>query len=79
MNHSIVTADRNTQVKIVVVALVAAIMVVFVGIAARLSNSSFDLGTEIVAAQRVDQGTRVGVVKASKPVTITSSDFSKVR
>ncbi|MEA2935801.1 MAG: hypothetical protein QOD74_2447, partial [Variibacter sp.] len=43
MNHSIVTADRSTQLKIVVVALVGAIMVVSVGIAARLNATGLNL------------------------------------
>jgi hypothetical protein len=61
MNHSIATANRNTHIKIVVVALVAAIMVVSVGIAARLSTSGVELaGVPPRAAQ-----TQVGVVKAA--------------
>jgi len=79
MNHSLVTADRNTHLKMVVVALVAAIMVVSVGIAARVSNSSLDLGTDIVAAKPGEHAVKVGVVKATKPVAITSSGASTVR
>jgi hypothetical protein len=79
MNHSLVTADRNTHLKMVVVALVAAIMVVSVGIAARVSNSSLDLGTDIIAARPGEHAVKVGVVKASKPVAITSSGASTVR
>jgi hypothetical protein len=75
MNHSIVTADRSTHLKIVVVALVAAIAVVSVGIAARVNT--LDLGTDIVA-RRADQP-RIGVVKVTKPVTWTSSDGVTVR
>lgn len=71
MNHSIISADRNTYVKMVVVALVAAIMVVSVGIAARLSDS-VDLGTDILAARPGD-AVKVGVVKAVKPATTFSS------
>jgi hypothetical protein len=71
MNHSIISADRNTHVKMVVVALVAAIMVVSVGIAARLSDS-VDLGTDILAARPGDP-VKVGVVKAVKPATTFSS------
>ena len=79
MNHSILTADRSTQLKIVVVALVGAIMVVSVGIAARL-NTNLDLGTDVVAARRGDQAMKVGVVKATKqPVTWTSADGVTVR
>ncbi len=71
MNHSIIGADRNTHVKMVVVALVAAIMVVTVGIAARLSDS-VDLGTDILASRPGD-AVKVGVVKATKPTTTFSS------
>ncbi|MGE0753398.1 MAG: hypothetical protein AB7K64_22740 [Variibacter sp.] len=77
MNHSIIGADRNTHVKMVVVALVAAIMVVTVGIGARLSNS-VDLGTDILAA-RPGEAVKVGVVKASKPAAFSSTGATTVR
>jgi hypothetical protein len=64
MNHSIHSADRATHLKIVVVALMAGIAVAGVGIAAR-SN--------------VDYSQTARVVKAGKPVVITSSDSSTVR
>jgi len=64
MNHSIHSADRATHLKIVMVALVAGIAVAGFGIAAR-SNSDYT------------QTARV--IKAGKPVTITSSDASIVR
>jgi len=66
MNHSIYSADRSTHLKIVVVALVAGIAVVGLGIAAR-SNS--DDGYTQTAR----------VIKAGKPVAITSTDTSMVR
>jgi hypothetical protein len=66
MNHSIYSADRSTHLKIVVVALVAAIVVVGLGITAR-SNS--DDGYTQTAR----------VIKAGKPVAITSTDTSMVR
>jgi hypothetical protein len=66
MNHSIYSADRTTHLKIVVVALVAGIVVAGVGISARTgSDDSFT------------QTARV--IKAGKPVAITSSDTSLVR
>jgi len=39
MNHSLLSADRNTHLKIVTVALIAAIIVVAVGITARLTDA----------------------------------------
>ncbi len=64
MNHSIHSADRATHMKIVLVALVAGVVVATFGVAAR-SN--------------VDDSQTVQVIKAGKPVTITSSDSSMVR
>jgi hypothetical protein len=78
MNHSIIGADRNTHVKMVVVALVAAIMVVTVGIGARLSNS-VDLGTDILAARPGEHPMHVGVIKATKSPTFSSSETRTVR
>jgi hypothetical protein len=76
MNHSIVTADRRTHLKIVVVALVAAIAVVSVGIANRLN--SVDLGTDIVAGRQASD-VKVGVVKATKSITWTGRDELTIR
>ena len=67
MNHSIHSADRSTHLKIVVVALVAGIAVAGFGISAR-SNSEFT---------QTAQSTHV--MKAGKPVVVTSSDVSTVR
>ena len=39
MNHSLVTADRTTHLKIVAVSLVAAIAVILVGITARVTDN----------------------------------------
>lgn len=64
MNHSIHSADRATHLKIVVVALVAGIVVAAFGITAR-SN--------------VDYSQTAHVIKAGKPVVVTSSDTSVVR
>jgi hypothetical protein len=66
MNHSIYSADRSTHLKIVVVALIAGIAVAGFSISAR--NSS-DEGLTQTAR----------VVKAGKPVAITSSNTSLVR
>ena len=64
MNHSIHSADKATHLKIVVVALVAGIAVAALGISAR-TNADFSSQT-------------AHVVKAGKPVVVTSSDISKV-
>jgi len=66
MNHSIYSADRATHMKIVVVALVAGIVVAGLGISAHLTT---DNGYSQTAR----------VIKAGKPVTITSSDTSIIR
>ena len=64
MNHSIHSADRATHLKIVVVALVAGIAVAAFGITARTG---------------VDYEQTAHVVKAGKPVVVTSSNTSTVR
>ncbi|CAL75391.1 conserved hypothetical protein; putative signal peptide [Bradyrhizobium sp. ORS 278] len=66
MNHSIYSADRTTHLKIVVVALVAGIAVAGLGISARLN-------AEPNYAQTAK------VIKAGKPVAVTSSEASVVR
>ncbi|MGY0575999.1 hypothetical protein ACTGJ9_037375 [Bradyrhizobium sp. RDM12] len=66
MNHSIYSADRSTHLKIVVVALVAGIAVAGFGITARTGS---DGGLTQTAR----------VIKAGKPVVITSSNESLVR
>jgi hypothetical protein len=68
MNHSIYSADRMTHLKIVVVALVAAIVVAGFSISAR---NTTDEGLTQTASMRV--------MKAGKPVVITSSGNSVVR
>jgi hypothetical protein len=64
MNHTFHSADRATHLKIVVVALMAGIAVAAFGIATR-SN--------------VDYTQTAHVIKAGKPVVVTSSDTSTVR
>ncbi|MBA2400640.1 MAG: hypothetical protein H0V72_18450 [Bradyrhizobium sp.] len=66
MNHSIYSADRTTHLKIVVVALVVGIVVAGFGITAH--NSSDEGFTQTAR-----------VMKAGKPVVITSSGSSVVR
>jgi hypothetical protein len=66
MNHSIYSADRMTHLKIVVVALVAGIVVAGFGISARINS---DGGYTQTAR----------VIKAGKPVAVTSSTAAVVR
>src|SRR5918992_5626281 len=64
MNHSFHSADRSTHLKIVVVALVAGIAVAAFGISARTGS---------------EYSQTAQVVKAGKPVVVTSSNTSTVR
>ena len=64
MNHSFHSADRATHLKIVVVALIAGIAVAGFGISAR-TNSDYTQTAHII--------------KAGKPMAVTSSDSSMVR
>ena len=67
MNHSIHSADRATHMKIVAVALIAGIAVASFGIAARTS----------VDYSQTAQSTHV--IKAGKPVAVTSSGALEIR
>jgi hypothetical protein len=66
MNHSIYSADRSTHLKIVVLALVAGIAVAGFGISARVTS---------------DQGytETARVIKAGKPMAVTSASTSAIR
>ena len=64
MNHSIHSADRATHLKIVVMALVAGIVVAGLGISARTN---------------ADYSQTAHIIKAGKPVAVTSSDAMVVR
>ena len=64
MNHSFNSADRSTHLKIVVIALVAGIVVVGLGISARTNT---------------DYAQTAHVIKAGKPIAVTSSDAMMVR
>jgi hypothetical protein len=65
MNHTFHSVDRATHLKIVVVALVAGIAVTAFGIAAR-PNIDYSQ-------------TAARVIKAGKPVAVTSSSNSMLR
>jgi hypothetical protein len=64
MNHSIHSADRATHLKIVVMALVAGIAVAGFAISTRTGS---------------DYSQTARVIKAGKPVMVTTSDTSIVR
>jgi hypothetical protein len=66
MNHSIYSADRSTHLKIVVVALVAGIAVAGLGITARTNSDD-------------GYAQSAHLIKAGKPVTVTSTNASMVR
>ena len=64
MNHSIHSADRATHLKIVVMALVAGIAVAGFALSAHINT---------------DYSQTARVIKAGKPVVVTSSDTTVVR
>jgi cytochrome oxidase Cu insertion factor (SCO1/SenC/PrrC family) len=69
-NHSLMTADRATHLKIAAVTLLAVVVVVAVGARARAP----DAGTDTARVE-----THGPVVKAGKPATFTSRDDASVR
>ena len=69
MNSSMYTADRSTHLKIVVVALVAALLIAVIGISGRELN----LGTDIMTARAPS------VIKAGAPVVFTDRSGSVIR
>lgn len=70
MNSSLWSADRATHIKIVLVSLVAAIIMVGVGIGARSDNPS---------ATNLTAKVNGPVLKASKASSITANDVSRIR
>ena len=69
MNHSLVTADRTTHLKIVAVSLVAAIAVILVGVTARISDTG-------ATAKYEANGP---VLKAGKPAAVTSREGNAIQ
>jgi len=69
MNHSLVTADRTTHLKIVAVSLVAAIAVILVGVTARVTDNGASANFQAHGP----------VIKAGKPAAITAIDGNTVR
>lgn len=70
MNHSIVTADRKTHLKVAALAVVAGLVFIVVGFTARISD------TRAVTANSGNSGV---VVKAGKSTQMSTSDISRVR
>jgi hypothetical protein len=70
MNHSLVTADRTTHLKIVAVSLIAAIAVILVGITARITDP------DTTTARLEAHGP---AIKAGKPSAVTVRDISTIR
>jgi len=70
MNHSLLSADRATHLKILTVALLAAILFVGIGIAAHLSDRT---GLDPRG------GTGYVVVKAGKPVGYSRVESLPIR
>ena len=69
MNHSILTADRNTHMKVIAVALVAAAVVVAAGLNFRGDSSEREVA-------RAGKGL---VVKATNAIRLTDGAASQVR
>ena len=66
VNHSIYSADRMTHLKIVVVAMIAGVALVGVGISVRLSSDDGDARPS-------------RVIKAGKGMAVTSSSTNLLR
>jgi hypothetical protein len=71
MTHSLIGADRTTHFKIVAVALVGAIVLVMVGITARVTDA------DATATARLQ--TEGPVLKAGKPATFTTREGTAIR
>lgn len=70
MNHSLVTADRTTHLKIVAVSLVAAIAVILVGVTARLTDTD-------ATGNRIEA--HGPAIKATKPSAVTAREGATIR
>jgi hypothetical protein len=68
-NSSLLTADRMTHLKIVVVALVSATLVASIGVAARINDGAATANGRLEAT----------VIKAGKPVTASTGADRMVR
>jgi hypothetical protein len=70
-NSSLLTADRMTHLKIVVVSLVCATLVAGVGVASRFNDG----GATMAGNGRME----ATVIKVGKPVTASATEISTVR
>jgi hypothetical protein len=70
-NSSLLTADRMTHLKIVVVSLVCATLVAGVGVASRFNGG----GATMAGSDRME----ATVIKIGKPVTASTTESSTVR
>jgi hypothetical protein len=66
-NFSMLGADRMTHLKVVAMALVCATLVAGIGVAARVTDGASDGRVEVT------------VVKASKPMTASTSEDRTIR
>ena len=74
-NYSLVSADRTTHLKIVVVSLVAGILVVGIGLMARPTISDTAVATTATGKMQATGP----VIRAGKPVTSAASDATAIR
>ena len=74
-NYSLMSADKATHLKIVVVSLIAGILVVGIGIAARPNLSETAIATNPNGKMQATGP----VIRAGKPVTVTATDAVAIR
>ena len=72
MNHSLLTADRSTYLKIVAVALFAAVIAVAAGTKSRIQ----DTGSLVAGVEAKKSG---AIVKAGRPASFATRDDSATR
>ncbi|MGE3149620.1 MAG: hypothetical protein AB7K04_11200 [Pseudorhodoplanes sp.] len=74
-NYSLMSADRATHLKIVAVSLIAGILVVGIGLAARTGG-----GDSVAAVSATGKMQATGpVIRAGQPVTSAASDLTAIR
>ena len=74
-NYSLISADKTTHLKIVVVSLIAGILVVGIGITARPTMTDAVIATNPNGKMQATGP----VIRAGKPVTVTATDAITVR